>query len=176
MEESGGQQRFIQALTESQPRLYGYILTLLADHDAAQDVLQNTNMVLWRKAEEFDLDTSFVAWSSSVAYYEVLAYRKRRAQSKHLFDDKVLEQVATVAADTSEQSQEKAAALQKCLQELPKPQLELIRQRYDANGSIPSMAETLKKTEAALIQSLYRIRRRLAECIQRRLAAQERNV
>lgn len=167
------EERFIQALTESQPRLYAYILTLLADHDAAQDVLQNTNMVLWKKSDEFDPETNFIAWSSSVAYYEVLAFRKRRANSRHLFNDDVLEQVAIAAEQSSEVSPDKSAALQECLKKLPSDQLNLIRQRYETSGSVSAMAKKFERTEGSLIQSLYRIRRRLADCIEHRLLAQE---
>ena len=46
-------EHFIQSLTESQNRLYGYIYSLVGDHHAAADVLQECNLVLWRKFGEF---------------------------------------------------------------------------------------------------------------------------
>lgn len=42
---------FIQLLTTHQSRLYAYILTLVFDPNDADDVLQETNTVLWSKAD-----------------------------------------------------------------------------------------------------------------------------
>lgn len=46
---------FVQLMTAHQGRLYGYILSLLGDVDQANDVLQESNVVLWRNAAEFQL-------------------------------------------------------------------------------------------------------------------------
>ena len=54
---------FVQQLTANQNRLYGYIFSLLGDHHRANDVLQETNMVLWRKAAEFQTDRDFIPWA-----------------------------------------------------------------------------------------------------------------
>ena len=40
-------------MTDHQGRLFGYILSLLGDADAANDVLQEANIVLWRDSREF---------------------------------------------------------------------------------------------------------------------------
>ena len=42
-------ERFVTSLTDSQDLLYAYILSLFPDVDLARDVLQETNLVLWRK-------------------------------------------------------------------------------------------------------------------------------
>ena len=41
---------FITLLTEHQPVLRGYIRSLLPNASDIQDVLQNTNIVLWERA------------------------------------------------------------------------------------------------------------------------------
>ena len=48
-----------QSLEAIQNRLHAYILSLLADPVAAQDVSQETNLVLIRKADDFQSDASF---------------------------------------------------------------------------------------------------------------------
>ncbi|MDF1745393.1 MAG: sigma factor, partial [Gimesia sp.] len=49
MDQSDNTEQFVQQLTENQNRLYGYVYSLLGDHSRAEDVLQETNLVLWRK-------------------------------------------------------------------------------------------------------------------------------
>ena len=43
---------FVQLLTSNQSRLYAYVLSLLGDRTQAEDVMQETNAVLWRKAHD----------------------------------------------------------------------------------------------------------------------------
>ena len=92
--EAEATEQFVRQLTASQRRLYAYIMSLTANVDAAEEVLQNTNVTLWRKADEFEAGTQFARWSFRVAYYEVLAYRKRCFQDRHVFDDGLLNQIA----------------------------------------------------------------------------------
>ncbi len=40
--------RFIQDLTSSQQSLYAFVLSLVHNLEAAQDILQETNLILWR--------------------------------------------------------------------------------------------------------------------------------
>lgn len=44
---------FVYQRTDWQYRLFGYLVTLLASLHDARDVLQETNLVLWRKMSDF---------------------------------------------------------------------------------------------------------------------------
>ncbi len=57
-----------------QDRVYTYTRTLLPNAENARDVLQETNIVLWRKRNEFKPGTDFVAWACKVAYYQALSF------------------------------------------------------------------------------------------------------
>lgn len=48
---------FVLLITSHQAAIYAYVLTLLPDRVAAQDVLQETNLVLCRKRDEFEPGT-----------------------------------------------------------------------------------------------------------------------
>ena len=61
---------FVSDLTNSQARLFAYILSLLRNSEEARDVLQETNLVLWKKLEEYSEIVSFEAWSTKVAYFK----------------------------------------------------------------------------------------------------------
>ena len=68
----------VRLITEYQPALYAYILTLHPDRVNAQDILQETNLVLWQKAGELRGGTNFKAWAFRIAYFQTLAQLKRR--------------------------------------------------------------------------------------------------
>ena len=51
--------RFVQQLTIHQRELYTYINTLLVGQAAASDVLQDTNLDLWVRRENYDFQRPF---------------------------------------------------------------------------------------------------------------------
>ena len=72
---------FIALLTSNQSRLFAYVLSLVGDRQQAQDVMQETNIVLWRKASQFKLGTNFGAWMLKVAYYQVMEQQQAALQT-----------------------------------------------------------------------------------------------
>ncbi len=59
---SNSELQFVQLLTSHQARLYAYVLSLVADADQANDIMQETNTVLWVKSSDFEIGTNFSAW------------------------------------------------------------------------------------------------------------------
>ena len=80
-------EHFIQALTESQNRLYGYIYSLVGDHHAAADVLQECNLVLLRKFGEFREGAEFIPWAFGIARFQVMAHLRDAKRKKARFVD-----------------------------------------------------------------------------------------
>ena len=62
--------RFTEQLQRHHRRLYGYVFTLLRNHQDAQDVFQQTSLVLWEKFDEFQPDTNFLTWACTVARFK----------------------------------------------------------------------------------------------------------
>ena len=79
-------EQFVSQLTAIQGALYAYICVLLGGSSDTADVLQETNLVLWRRAHEFDTEKTFSALAYRVAYIQVLAYRKNKTHDRHLFN------------------------------------------------------------------------------------------
>ena len=84
---------FVLELTQVQQLLYGYIFRRVANREQAQEVLQQTNLVLCRKANDFELGTNFVGWACTVAHYQILSYRKTQARDRLVFTDEVMAMV-----------------------------------------------------------------------------------
>jgi len=161
-------ERLVQLLTASQTRLYGFILTLLPDRERAQDVLQDTNLVIWRKADEFQEGTNFWAWAAQIAHFRILAYYRDAGRDLHVFDDAVLENLAEAAQDNSADDDRRRALLI-CLKKLPRKQFEIVQQHYRQGRSIKAIAAEQQQTVAAIKMVLYRVRRALLSCIEKTL-------
>jgi RNA polymerase sigma-70 factor (ECF subfamily) len=117
---------FVQSLTGVQSRLYAYICSLLGEAAGARDVLQETNLALWDKAQEYDPDRPFVPWAYKVAYLQVLAYRKRCSRSRLLFDEQLVSELAEQAASRDDDLDQRLEALGDCMGRLPGPRREMI--------------------------------------------------
>lgn len=163
--------RFVEMVVEHQRRLYAYILTLVPDPDVAWDVLQQTNLILWRDAERFDEDSNFFAWACRIAYFQVLSHRDRTRRDRLRFGEELIDQLGgEIQRDIA--GVDRMAAMRKCVEKLPIEQRDLLRRRYQQNESATTIAATTGRTTAAIANRLYRIRTTLMECIRRRLAAE----
>jgi RNA polymerase sigma-70 factor (ECF subfamily) len=160
---------FVQLFTRHQRRLYLFILSQLAGTQDAEEVLQETNLVIWAKYHQFDIDTNFFAWAAQIATYEVLKFRQRRQREKLRFSDEFVQSVATEVLERSDELELRRNALQK----LRSGDRALIQRRYQPGERGKHVAEDLGRPANSVYQSLGRIRRTLLECINRTLASAE---
>ncbi|MEX0741188.1 MAG: sigma-70 family RNA polymerase sigma factor [Phycisphaeraceae bacterium] len=164
---------FVQELLNSQTRLHAFILSLLADRAAADDVLQETNMVLWRKAEEFKAGTRFTAWAMKVAHFQVLAYLRKRGRDRHCFDAETLDRLAHTVKERAGRFEHIRDALQDCIAGLSPVQRELLNRRYYLEQSLRTISDQTGRPAGSIAQTLYRVRAVLLRCIDRRAARGE---
>lgn len=163
----GATRDFVELMTLYQGRLYGYILTLTADPDVANDILQETNVVLWKQWRQFEPGSNFKAWSFRIAHFQFMAYRQKRIRDRVLFSDELLASLASEAVAVDEKHEERAAALEKCLELLPSRSRTAIRLRYTDQLNVGDMARQLGRNVNAVYQLLFRARQTLIECVQK---------
>src|SRR5262249_29708912 len=141
------------------------------------DILQEVNLVLWRKAAEYDRSGPFLAWAFRVAYFEVLAYLKRRRRDRHTYlDEDVLAGLSEGLTERVEARPDyldaRWEALGRCLGRLPPEQRRMITARYAPEGSVQKVADELGRPVGSVRVTLHRIRVALLECMKRSLAAE----
>lgn len=156
---------FVQLLTSHQSRLYAYVLSLLGDRTQAEDVMQETNAVLWRKADDFKLGTNFGAWMLKVAYYQVMAHRRRLTRDRLVFDDDFVQDIAASAEEQCDQQEAKQRLLNDCIGKLNERYQQLIRRRYTEGATLKAIAAQTGQSENTIKQALFRARAALIECV-----------
>ncbi|MDG1896364.1 MAG: sigma-70 family RNA polymerase sigma factor [Fuerstiella sp.] len=161
--------QYFLAITAIQNRLNAYILSLLADPVAAQDVLQETNLVLIRKADDFQSDASFESWAYNTARFQVLAHLRDRKRDRLVLHEAFAEKLAPLAEVMAEDTERRVQLLGGCVERLSDDHKTLLHKRYGKETSIAALAEDLGKTASAMKQMLYRIRNLLAACVEERL-------
>jgi RNA polymerase sigma-70 factor (ECF subfamily) len=167
------EQEFLQLFTRSQRGLHAYILAYVHDPNTAADLLQETNIVLWQKFDQFESGTNFFAWAREIARLTVIRHRRTGARRIGTLDPHLLEELAFRASELASSDLDDREVLNSCLRKLKEKDRELISSRYRPGVSVGEMAIRLGRSENSVSQSLCRIRRNLAECIERTLRAQE---
>ena len=160
-------EEFIELITSFQGRLYGFILSMLGDPDQANDVLQETNIILWKKSNEFTPGTSFKAWSFRVASFQVMAYRQKKIRDRLIFDDSFFSDLMSEAQEMDNQFEAKQKTLASCMQKLNSRHRDLIDKRYCHGFSVKKIAEDLQQTANAITQTLFRARKNLIDCVRK---------
>jgi len=145
-------------------------MSLLHHAADAEEVLQETNLVLWRKFEEYQPGTDFVRWAYGIAHYEVLKVYEARSREKRLFSDKFMAMLATEAQTSLDLLEARRQALTCCLGKLSPTDRELVYRRYQPGASTRSVAEALGRSVQGARQALHRIRAALLACVGRTLA------
>lgn len=164
--ESTASNEFVSLLTNYQPDLWAFILSLMPGDPDAADVLQKTNITLWNKKDSFELGTNFRAWSFKVARFKVLGHRKAIARSRELLlDEELLDVVAKESSEFIQNSDQRLPSLEKCLKELRPNDLQLIYCRYNGSGGLEKYSQASGRSVASLSSTLYRLRAALRKCV-----------
>jgi RNA polymerase sigma-70 factor (ECF subfamily) len=166
--------RFAELLRQHQSRLLGYIHSLVRDLNDADDLLQQTALILWNKFDDYDPTRSFFSWACGVARLEVSNFIRSRSRRKlYLADDLTLmlieasEEVAGPDAD----DERRLAALGKCVDKLRDRDRELLMACYrDSEVAITRVADQFGRSSQSVHNSLKRIRESLYECVRRTVA------
>ncbi|MGN6727108.1 MAG: sigma-70 family RNA polymerase sigma factor [Tepidisphaeraceae bacterium] len=160
---------FIRLFTANEPRLRGFAMSLIPNRADAEDVLQQANLVLWQKFEQFQVGTNFFAWASRILYLESRDFRKRQLRSRIRFGDEFLEQIADEAATMADELSDRERALGDCIDRLRSDERELLRMRYQSDSDPAGIADTLGRSVEAIYTALSRIRRKLFNCVDRKV-------
>jgi RNA polymerase sigma-70 factor (ECF subfamily) len=168
-QDQSGEHDFGRLFVRYQPRIYGLIRSLVVRRADAEDLLQETASVLWRKFDEFQPGSNFLAWALSVARYQVLYFRQRQKRDVLQFSEKFLDAVGADTVTESARLDDLQELLDQCMDKLPPADRELFEMRYQFEVPPKNMAEQLGRPLSTVYNSINRIRRVLAECVERGL-------
>jgi len=163
---------FSQKLVRLQRALYAYILCLLPNRTEAEDVLQETNLILCRKSAEYDESGNFQAWAFQIARYQVMAHMTKARRSKICFSNEMIE---SLADDATDQTQLKLSqkALQICYDELPAHMKDMAKLRFKEEASLKEICQKMSRPIGSVSATLHRIRKHLLHCVRQKLPALE---
>ena len=122
---------FLRLLAKSEPVIRSYLRSLVQDYHDHSEIMQNTFIIAWEKFPKFKGDENdFCKWACVIAHYQSLKHRQTQARDKLVLSDKVLEKIASEGIEDNASTERWVEKLEDCLNELPKPNREVIKQAY----------------------------------------------
>jgi RNA polymerase sigma-70 factor, ECF subfamily len=164
---------FLQLLLACQPKLRSFIFAMVPHWHDADEIYQETSLVLWEKFTQFRPGTDFHAWACQIARNKVMNFRNRRASTERIFSDAFLETIAQERLGRTDWD-ERRAALAVCREKLRPRERDLLDRCYQTSATTKQVAEALGRPVDTLYKSLKRIRETLYLCVQKTLAREER--
>lgn len=157
---------YVKHLTECQSKLRGYILACIGNYANTSDVLQRTNLTLWKKAGEFQRGAKFLPWAYAIARFEIMSFFRDHKRDRLVFSEEVAKLMLELEDEEESDANDRHLALRKCLEKLPRQSRELLSRKYDEGDSIKQIASETNRSEVAIKSSFLRIRRALEKCIE----------
>lgn len=163
-------EEFDRELTAIQGPMGGYVISLLGPGADTDDIVQETNLFLFERKDDFVPGTSFKAWAFRVAYFKALACRRDRIRrDESVFSEATIHLIAERSSTLFGDGEDRLTALRDCLDQLPKTERSLLAARYQNHSTLTKFAKTQDRTESSIYKAISRLRLALRHCIEGRM-------
>jgi RNA polymerase sigma-70 factor (ECF subfamily) len=164
------QAEFVRLLSENHRRLIGYTCSIVGTREDAEDVVQRASIAMWKRFGDFAVGSDFMAWASTFAFYEGRNFLRSKIRSHLVFDDQLLNLIATERIVDLDRQASRIKALGKCIEKLTEPNRDLLKRFYGEGIALVELSKKLSVKPQSLYNRFCRLRKSLADCIRRRLA------
>jgi RNA polymerase sigma-70 factor (ECF subfamily) len=162
--------KFTSLFVKYERRLYSIIASMLGHPAEAEDLLQETAKVLWKKFGDYDPKLPFLPWAKAFARYEVLNYLQKQKTQRKYFSAEMMKLLAEDFEFVDALHEARVLALESCVAALPENSRNLLDKRYRDANSLQQVAVSQETTPNALYKTLQRIRKGLRECVDLKVA------
>ena len=167
------EEQFLQQFLKYERRIYAFIFALVASWTDADDLLQETSVVLWSKFDSFQPGSDFLSWALSIARFQVLNFRKKQRSLSARLSTECVEALADQMIAETDESSDRRKALAECLSMLKTRDRELIQLRYQQGATTQGVATQVGRSLKAIYKALNRVHMQLLFCVRRKLAMAE---
>jgi RNA polymerase sigma factor (sigma-70 family) len=158
----------IKELLLYQGEFMAYLMAILRDFDAAEEVFQNAAVVIVEGATAGEPIRNFRAWAKEIIRRQALYRMRQEAQQARRFrpvTPELFEAITVAFLEEDEEERCEVRALRQCLDKLPPHQRELLVLRYERKQSFEQIGQTRGASPGAIQRSLSRIRLALHDCV-----------
>lgn len=163
-----GQTEIARMWVAAQPTIAAYLSAVVFGRHDVDDILQEVAVICVEKFDQYDQQVPFVNWALGIARYEVLAFRRKKATDRHVFDDQTLSMITETCQEMQQDFSSFGDALNRCVKQLSDTARRILELRY-ARGMTPTeIATKHDRPVASVNMALYRIRNAIRKCMEDR--------
>ena len=160
-------ERFLRLLRENQNKIYAYILSQVQNRNDADDIMQETTTVIWRKFDDFEPGTNFSAWAIQVARLFILRFFDNHKKSRLRFNGSIIEAIETAVEKKLDGIDHRKEALRDCLSKLDEQDINIVQMHYQDSATIKQVADVMGTPAHKMYRRVARIHHTLHYCIKK---------
>ncbi len=162
---------FLSYFTSDRQRLYRFIYSLAPCEADAEDIFQQTSIVLWKKFDDFDQEREFYPWACRVAFHCTLNFKRSAKRRRLILNDELIGLIADERIKTSARDRFRYDMLKECISLLLPKDQELVSNVYQDGVSIQAVAQKTNRAIQTIYNRMSLIRKQLLDCVDRKTAA-----
>jgi RNA polymerase sigma-70 factor (ECF subfamily) len=159
---AAGDRPSLQALySRHKVRVYRYVLRLIGDAAAAEDITSEVFLEVWRQADTFKAQSRVSTWMLGVARYKALS--ALRSRPKEPVDQRTANMIADDAEDPEAMAerQQRGMIVRKCLSNLSVIHREVLDLVYYHEKSVKEVAQIVGVPESTVKTRMFYARKRM---------------
>jgi RNA polymerase sigma-70 factor (ECF subfamily) len=146
-------------------RVFRFVLRLVRDEAAAEDLISEVFLDVWRQAGKFEGRAAVSTWLLAIARFKALSALRRKPEQE--LDEEAAEAIED-SSDTPEVAlakKDKSGVIRKCLTALSPDHREIIDLVYYHEKSVEEVAEIVGIPENTVKTRMFYARKKLAELL-----------
>lgn len=146
-------------------RVYRFVLRLVRNEAAAEDLISEVFLDVWRQAAKFEGRSAVSTWILSMARFKALSSLRRRTEEA--LDDETAGTIEDTDDDpeTALAKKDKGAALRQCLERLSAEHREIVDLVYYHEKSVAEVSSIVGIPEATVKTRMFYARKKLSELL-----------
>jgi RNA polymerase sigma-70 factor (ECF subfamily) len=146
-------------------QVFRFAMRVVGDAAAAEDIVSDTFIAVWRHAGRFEGRSAVATWIMSIARFKALSVRRRRRDLE--LDKKVAEAVADQAFTPEEAllAIDRSAQLRDCMTKLSAEHREIVDLICYHDKAIEEVAEIIQVPKNTVKTRMFYARRQLAQLL-----------
>jgi RNA polymerase sigma-70 factor (ECF subfamily) len=144
-------------------RIYRFALRFLNDEAAAEDIVSEVFIDVWRQAERFEGRSQVTTWLLAIARNKALSLLRRRSSED--LDDEVAEFIEDPSdnPEVAMLKSQRASVLQDCLTQLSPAHREIVDLVYYHEKSVEEVAQIISVPANTVKTRMFYARKRIGE-------------
>lgn len=158
----------IRLTMRERARLLAYVMVIVRDEHAAEDILQDITIAAISKAQEIESEQHLMGWLRRAGRFQALEVCRNRRTHAALLDAEALDALEPHWAlqETDGPADEVLEALRSCVNKLSPGAQEVVRRRYVDGLTGQRLADQLGRKLNTTYMAVSRVHKALHKCIE----------